>query len=71
MSAQTEPILMPVDLVWRLVPASTPLCTDCGGSGQVSCPEGGCTWCRLCDASGVLDTATATDLMADDDEEFS
>lgn len=52
-------------LEWRLVPVSTPLCTDCGGSGQVDGPDGR-TWCRLCDASGVLPVA-AEALVPDDD----
>lgn len=68
MSVQVEPVLVTEpDLVWRLCPASTPLCTDCGGTGQVRCPEGGSTWCRLCDASGVLPTEVMT--LTNDGEE--
>lgn len=50
---------------WRLVPISTPLCTDCGGGGQVPNQMGGRTWCRLCDGSGVL-AAAATEVLDDD-----
>lgn len=54
---ETPPWAPPADLVWRLLPASVPVCTDCGGSGQVaSCLTDKKTWCRLCDGAGVLPT---------------